>query len=81
MKEKFEPRATPLYVVLICGMIILIAGLYLLITKTEASPGSMPMGRYNHEHVPIGNLNGKYAIVLGSVISILAIYYIIKQKK
>jgi hypothetical protein len=75
-----EIRTFPLYVILICVAIVIIAGLYLLITSTCAR--SFPvLSRYGGgTHYP-SSLNGVSVIIIGLLMCVFPVYQIIKQAK
>ena len=75
-----EIRSFPLYSILVCGLIIIIAGLYLFIKNSYAQGISLP-GRYGGNSGRRIILDGKSVIVIGLLFCIFPLYQIIKQSR
>ena len=78
--KEIEIRPVPLYSILVCGLIIMIAGLYLFIKENNAYGISLP-GKYGEGGGNSIILNGISTIVIRLLICLFPAYQLIKQKK
>jgi len=71
-------RSFPLYAILICGLLLLITGLYLLITKQMVDAVTFP-GRWGSGGGKPFNLTGSSLTLVGLVICVFPVYQLIKR--
>ena len=76
----YEIRPFPLFVILICGIIIIIAGLYLFITNTYARSFAVH-SRYGGGTIYPSSLDGTSITILGLLMCVFPVYQLIKQRK
>ncbi len=67
-------------VILSCGLIILLMGIYLLYTNQVGTGSTIP-GKYGTEGGQLVSVNGASLIYLGSIFVIPSIWYLIKNRK
>ncbi|MBC7625917.1 hypothetical protein [Ferruginibacter sp.] len=70
----------PLYVLLVCGIIISIVGLHLLITETVAN-GATFSGRLGRGGGNPISLSGQFTLAIGLIICVFPIYQLNKESK
>lgn len=75
-----DVRPFQLYVILVCGFIIIIAGLYLFLKNNYAHGISLP-GPYGGEGGRKIILDGKSIIVIGIIFCIFPLYELINQSR
>lgn len=73
-------RPFPLYALLVCGIIISIAGLYLLITERVANGETFP-GRLGRGSGNPTSISGQFTLAIGLMICLFPIYQLIKESK
>ena len=71
-----QHRKTGLYIMLFCGLLLTMIGLYLTLTNTFAFG---PSDGYGQEAGGIAIVSGPYSIIVGLGFSVFPSYHLIKQ--
>ena len=74
-----EFRPFPLYIILVCGLIVMFIGFYLTITKSKASGLTLP-SRFGEGGGQTRIVIGPGSIIIGLGICVFPIYQLIKNK-
>ena len=77
--QKEEFRKFPLYIILTCGLIIILLGFGLIVSKTFARGVSLPdrYGRGGGQNVV---LNGSCTVIIGVLLCLFPLWQLIKKK-
>jgi hypothetical protein len=79
-KDDFPVRSTPLYAVLVCGIIMSGIGIYLVATQQMAT-GLVYAGRFGTGHGTLTSLGGYSVLILGLAVCAYPVYQLWKNSQ
>ncbi len=75
--KKYNATPGSLFGLLICGLILIIAGAWMYITHQEAAGNVSGRGT----GTMFGHINGLYIVIFGAVLAVIPLYIISKGRK